>query len=225
MLSSSLIMVSYSSSGIMEGLLGTRHLGDHRSQADMTAARSNNIWLVVKATGHDFISRSSGLFSLSIWKRHMKSIQPVENFQPQKCEHATYGPAVKLGAGTQLGDAYEALGPLNRTIVGATVSLGGFLTGGGHSLLSPRYGMGADQVLEMEVVTRILLDTRVTGKVGSTREEEGSWYGFKGAKRQHIQAYTTQSCPDRAGGTSRIHRSLHTAQTSSYLLCCLLMLW
>ena len=86
----------------------------------------------------------------------MKSIQHVETFQPQKCEHATYGPAVKLGAGTQLGDAYEALGPLNRTIVGgncATVSVAGFLTGGGHSLLSPRYGMGADQVLEMEVVT------------------------------------------------------------------------
>lgn len=41
-------------------------------------------------------------------------------------------------------------------MVGGTsksVSVGGYLTGGGHSILSPRYGLGADNVLELEVVT------------------------------------------------------------------------
>lgn len=33
------------------------------------------------------------------------------------------------------------------------MTLGGYLTGGGHGLLGPRYGMAADQVLEFEVVT------------------------------------------------------------------------
>jgi FAD/FMN-containing dehydrogenase len=36
---------------------------------------------------------------------------------------------------------------------GGTVGLGGFLTGGGHSALSSTYGLAADQVLEMEMVT------------------------------------------------------------------------
>jgi FAD/FMN-containing dehydrogenase len=33
------------------------------------------------------------------------------------------------------------------------VGIGGYLTGGGHGTLSAMYGRGADQVLEMEVVT------------------------------------------------------------------------
>lgn len=42
------------------------------------------------------------------------------------------------------------------TIVGGgagTVGVGGYLTGGGHSWLSMTYGMAADQVLEIEMVT------------------------------------------------------------------------
>jgi FAD/FMN-containing dehydrogenase len=44
----------------------------------------------------------------------------------------------------------------NLTIVAGgseTVGIGGYLTGGGHGALSATYGMGADQVLEMEIVT------------------------------------------------------------------------
>jgi FAD/FMN-containing dehydrogenase len=44
----------------------------------------------------------------------------------------------------------------NLTIVAGgstTVGIGGYLTGGGHSALSATFGMAADQVLEMEIVT------------------------------------------------------------------------
>ena len=44
----------------------------------------------------------------------------------------------------------------NLTIVSGgagTVGLGGYLTGGGHSALSSTYGLAADQVLEIEMVT------------------------------------------------------------------------
>jgi FAD/FMN-containing dehydrogenase len=44
----------------------------------------------------------------------------------------------------------------NLTIVGGeagTVGVGGYLTGGGHSALSSTYGLAADQILQMEVVT------------------------------------------------------------------------
>ena len=44
----------------------------------------------------------------------------------------------------------------NLTIVsggGGTVGVGGYLTGAGHAALSSTYGLGADQVLEMEIVT------------------------------------------------------------------------
>jgi hypothetical protein len=53
-------------------------------------------------------------------------------------------------------DAYSETGKYNRTVVGGngrTVALGGFITGGGHSILALHYGLAVDQVLEMEVVT------------------------------------------------------------------------
>jgi FAD/FMN-containing dehydrogenase len=55
-----------------------------------------------------------------------------------------------------MNDLYSYLDKINQTIVGGggtSVSVGGYLTGAGHGLLSSKYGLGADQVLEMEVVT------------------------------------------------------------------------
>ena len=51
---------------------------------------------------------------------------------------------------------YSAAAEHNATVVGGgakSVSVGGYITGGGHSLLSPKYGLAADNVLQMDVVT------------------------------------------------------------------------
>lgn len=53
-------------------------------------------------------------------------------------------------------DIYTATDEHNQTIVGGggkSVGIGGYITGGGHSALAPRYGLAADQVLQMELVT------------------------------------------------------------------------
>ena len=51
-----------------------------------------------------------------------------------------------LAAGVQWSEAYEAARQHNREIVGAVRqsvgAAGGWLTGGGHSALSPNYGLG-----------------------------------------------------------------------------------
>lgn len=57
-------------------------------------------------------------------------------------------PVITLGAGVQWQEAYDAAFAHNRDIVGglsmgATVgAAGGWLQGGGHSALSPSYGLG-----------------------------------------------------------------------------------
>ena len=62
-----------------------------------------------------------------------------------------------MGAGVQGWEAYEAADAAKVRVVGGTcptVGLaGGYTQGGGHSMLSTAYGLGADQVLEWEVVT------------------------------------------------------------------------
>jgi FAD/FMN-containing dehydrogenase len=53
-------------------------------------------------------------------------------------------------------ELYRAAADRNLMIVGGastTVSVGGYLTGGGHSPLSPLFGMGADNVIQLEIVT------------------------------------------------------------------------
>jgi len=62
-----------------------------------------------------------------------------------------------MGAGVQAFEAYTAADAQGLRIVGGTCPTvgiaGGYTQGGGHSILSSVYGLGADQVLEWEVVT------------------------------------------------------------------------
>ncbi|KAI2465784.1 hypothetical protein F4781DRAFT_435039 [Annulohypoxylon bovei var. microspora] len=99
--------------------------------AGLQFAQKHNIKIVIKNTGHD---------------------------------SAYTGPAVKMGgeltgvqAGAQAFEMYTAADAAGLRVVGeacTTVGLaGGFLQGVGHSTLSSTYGMGADQILEWEVVS------------------------------------------------------------------------
>lgn len=67
------------------------------------------------------------------------------------------GPAVKLGAGVQAYEAYEAASNRGLRIIGGfcpTVGIvGGFVQGAGHGPLSGAYGLAADNTLELDVVT------------------------------------------------------------------------
>lgn len=66
------------------------------------------------------------------------------------------GPAIRLGAGVQAFEAYAFASAHGLAVVGGecpTVGLaGGYTQGGGHSSLSSKYGLGADQTLEWEVI-------------------------------------------------------------------------
>ncbi|KAI0467445.1 FAD-binding domain-containing protein [Xylaria cf. heliscus] len=120
-------------------------------------AREHNIRVIVKSSGHDYQGRSQAPGALSIWVHHMQDQEIHDHsFEPKGCNFIIETPAVTVGGGSQMGALYEELDKINRTVVGGaskSVSVGGYLTGGGHSALSPRYGLGADNVLEMEVVT------------------------------------------------------------------------
>lgn len=61
-----------------------------------------------------------------------------------------------IAAGHQMREIYAKAAQHGRIIVGGAdpnVGIGGYITGGGHSPISGHYGLAADQVLEMEMVT------------------------------------------------------------------------
>lgn len=123
--------------------------------AGIKFAKDNNVRLVIKNTGHDFLGKSTGKGGLSIWTYNLKSSEIIESYSSNSSTWT--GPAVKPGAGMTGYDAIEAVGPAGYKIVSGdcpTVGItGGYTQGGGHSFLNSEYGMAADQVLEWEVVT------------------------------------------------------------------------
>jgi FAD/FMN-containing dehydrogenase len=120
-------------------------------QLAVNFARNLNLRLVVKNTGHDFNGKASGKGALSIWTHYLKDKAYYPSY---KAANGYVGPAIKVGSGVQVWEAYEYAKSLGVTVVGGeavTVGLGGgYTAGGGHSPLSSMYGLAADQVLAME---------------------------------------------------------------------------
>lgn len=135
---------------------------DVRSARDVSTAfefsKTYKIPLVVKNTGHDYKGRSSAPNSLGIWTHNLKQISYNHRFVPEGCRRSQPArPAVTLGAGVQWYEAYAFAEANNITIVGGTDrsvgASGGWLMGGGHSMLSNTMGLGVDRVLQFKVVT------------------------------------------------------------------------
>ena len=129
-------------------------------------AKSKNIRLVVRNTGHDYLGKSTGSGALGLWMHHLKGFE-VSDY---KSKHYT-GKAVTLGAGMLSQDATSKAHDLGLVIVGGncpSVGLaGGYTQGGGIGPLTSRYGFGADQVLSWKVVT-------VDGKIREATPDKNS---------------------------------------------------
>ncbi|KAJ0158908.1 putative FAD-linked oxidoreductase [Colletotrichum tanaceti] len=117
-------------------------------------AQDNNIRLVIRNTGHDYLGKSTGAGALALWTHHLNDISVVDY------KSAGYtGKALKVGAGVQAGEAQAAAHAKGLVVVGGnspTVGIaGGYTQGGGHGPLVSKYGLAADQVLEWDVVTSL----------------------------------------------------------------------
>lgn len=131
--------------------------------ADVTAginfAQEKNIRIVVRNTGHDLLRRSTGYGSLQVWIRYLRTgITFQETYRPScACSNSTWkGSAFVIGGGYTWEDVYGEAASRNMIVVGGgtpTVGcLGGWMQGGGHSPATHDFGLGADQVLEAQVV-------------------------------------------------------------------------
>ncbi|KAF2405056.1 FAD-binding domain-containing protein [Trichodelitschia bisporula] len=121
-------------------------------------AGAMNVRMNIKSTGHDFLGRSIQPNSLSIYTQGLKGIRWFDtSFSPKGCARPINGPAVTVGAGSLWSEIYaSARAKGNVNVVGGyrgSVSVGGYIGNGGHGELSAKYGMAADMVLEIDLVT------------------------------------------------------------------------
>ncbi|KAH9484479.1 FAD-linked oxidoreductase [Psilocybe cubensis] len=133
---------------------------DVRKKEDVIAAfkfsKTQKVPLAIKNTGHDFLGRSSAPYSLGLWMHNLKYISHNSEFIPEGC-HISGQPALTFGAGTQFYDISEFTDKHGLQMVGGSDqsvgAAGGWAQGGGHSALTPVYGMGADRTLQYKIVT------------------------------------------------------------------------
>ncbi|EIW53385.1 FAD-binding domain-containing protein [Trametes versicolor FP-101664 SS1] len=133
---------------------------DVRSAADVSAAfdfsRRTGVPLSVKNTGHDFLSRSAGADSLSLWMHNFQDMSFSPSFVPSGCKKAGVA-AVTFGTGVLTRTLNEFADAHNVTIPGgADDSIaygGGYVMGGGHSAFANAFGLAVDRVLQFEAVT------------------------------------------------------------------------
>ncbi|KAK3322960.1 hypothetical protein B0H66DRAFT_473490 [Apodospora peruviana] len=122
-------------------------------QLAINFARNANLRLVVKNTGHDYLGKSTGAGALSIWTHNLKDLKYYQSLEIPGYS----GPAMKVGAGATVKEVYQEAERSGVSVLGGICEsvgyAGGYVAGGGHTPLSGLYGMAADHVMALEVVT------------------------------------------------------------------------
>ncbi|KAN0102233.1 FAD binding domain containing protein [Hyaloscypha variabilis] len=122
-------------------------------QLAVNFARNSNIRLTIKNTGHDLRGQSAGGESLSIWTHHLKDFEFLTNVTIGDY----HGKAARVAAGIQTFDLQGHGWAANVTIIepggGSVGAYGGFFQGGGHSTYTSYWGLAANQILSIELVT------------------------------------------------------------------------
>ena len=127
--------------------------------AAVNVAREQGLRLVVKGAGGDYFGRSSGpADSLLIWTHDLNRIRVQRAFRPEGAPADLPAvTALEVSAGNTWLQAYQAATAAGLYVQGGgctTVgACGGFTQGGGFGSYSKRFGSGAGNVLQLEVIT------------------------------------------------------------------------
>lgn len=123
-----------------------------------------------------FPHRSSGAYSISIWTHNFRRLT-FDSAWPLPGSNST-ADVVIAGSGNNWGILYPAADAVGKSVVGGeaqSVGLGGYIQGGGHGPLSSHYGLAADQVLQVRIIT-------VTGEilVANSMQNQDLYWAIRG---------------------------------------------
>ncbi|KAF7350728.1 FAD-binding domain-containing protein [Mycena sanguinolenta] len=124
-------------------------------QAAFQFAKQTGVPLSIKNTGHDYMGRTRQPNSLGIWTHSLQTMVYHSQFTPAMCD--TSYRAITVGAGVTFGQVYKFADDNDSMFIGGYAQTigasGGWMMGGGHSILAPTYGIGVDRVVEIKIVT------------------------------------------------------------------------
>ncbi|KAF8528284.1 FAD-binding domain-containing protein [Gautieria morchelliformis] len=122
-------------------------------QAGVRFAQAHNLKIAIKASGHDYLGRSTAKNSILMWTRNFQNITFHDSFQVGQ---KIMGSAVTVGSGVGMQTLYMAAKAQGKIFSGArantAVLAGGYVQGAGHAPLAPTLGLAADNALEFQIV-------------------------------------------------------------------------
>jgi FAD/FMN-containing dehydrogenase len=125
--------------------------------AAVNFARTQNLRVVIKGTGHSYLGTSNAPDSLLIWTRAMNRVTLHDRFVPTGCAD-TVAPtsAVTSESGAMWIDLYDAVTTgAGRYVQGGgctDVGVAGLIQSGGFGSMSKTFGTAASSLLEAEIV-------------------------------------------------------------------------
>ena len=93
-------------------------------QQTLAFANKHNVRLVIRNSGHDYNGKSTGAGALGLWLHYLDGLEYLSKYQSWSYS----GPAIKVGAGVSIYDAYKFADTNDGIIVGGncpTVALAG----------------------------------------------------------------------------------------------------
>ncbi|KAI1387165.1 FAD-binding domain-containing protein [Hypoxylon trugodes] len=126
--------------------------------ASFNFTREYQIPLAIKNSGHDYMTRNSQKGSVALWVHKLQGLAYYDDFVPEGCAAKfSVGRTITAGTGVSTNDIHNFAYKHGSTFVGGysptVAASGGWVLGGGHSVLSPVYGLGVDRVVEFKIVT------------------------------------------------------------------------
>jgi hypothetical protein len=94
--------------------------------------------------------------AMTVWVHYIKGLSVADSFKPAGCDHSIDTSAITFGTGEEMGSLNLAAFQNNLEIISGGqdfAGYGGYATGAGHGALGPTYGMGANNVLDFEIVS------------------------------------------------------------------------
>lgn len=117
-------------------------------QAGVAFAKKHNLRVASKASGHDYLGRSTARASLLFWTHYLRNVTFNESFHVGGKD---VGSVMTAGSGLPLNLLYPAAEQQGKMFVGGyaatVVAAGGYIQGGGHSPFSPLLGLAVDNVV------------------------------------------------------------------------------
>lgn len=174
-------------------------------QQTIQFTKQNNIRLVIRNTGHDYLGKSSGVGAVALWTHHMKDIEFSDYTSPHY-----RGRAIKVGPGLQGIEAMAAAHAQSNVLVAGnceTVGVaGGYSQGGGHGQLASWLGLAADQVLAWDVVTAA--DELITATPTQNPDLYWALSGGGGGTYGVVISMTSKVCPELRTATANLTFSI-----------------